>query len=330
MAEHNRWIKFFPRDYLADTRLLTTEEHGAYFLLWCEIVMRDGKLPSDPATLQALALVRDTAKWKRIWGKIGQYFQLADGDQSLVQRRVTKELDHARQRVESARRAGRASAEVRENIRPGANGRSTTDEPQLNDIATAVQRGESDPSERRTNDQSLVRNGNQAEAEAEADHSGLSLPSRRSAPDQTRSNPEATSPLSASDWHRNFERAWSAAYNTMALPGGGEAAAKAVADLSDQLGKLKSSARSAAERRAPEMFREYLADASPAMVKARHPWAWFVTRFGGLLVPAKPLHAAAPRPSSPPLPTYVFTPRPKFIPPTETPPQEKVDGVVTG
>src|SRR6185437_6440170 len=62
MAEHNRWIKFFPRDYLADTRLLTTEEHGAYFLLWCEIVMRDGKLPSDPATLQALASVRDTAK----------------------------------------------------------------------------------------------------------------------------------------------------------------------------------------------------------------------------------------------------------------------------
>jgi len=35
------------------------------------------------------------------------------------------------------------------------------------------------------------------------------------------------------------------------------------------------------------MFREYLADTSPAMAKARHPWAWFVTRFGGLLAPIR-------------------------------------------
>jgi hypothetical protein len=36
------------------------------------------------------------------------------------------------------------------------------------------------------------------------------------------------------------------------------------------------------------------------------------------------------RPRSQPLPTYVFTPRPKPIPPTEQPPKEKADGAATG
>jgi hypothetical protein len=39
---------------------------------------------------------------------------------------------------------------------------------------------------------------------------------------------------------------------------------------------------------------------------------------------------AAAKPKAQPLPTYVFTPRPKFIPPAEQPPKEKADGVVAG
>lgn len=79
----------------------------------------------------------------------------------------------------------------------------------------------------------------------------------------------------------------------MALPWGGEASARATANLGDMLGALAPAAALAAQGRAGLMFAEYLSDPSPAVVKARHPWAWFVTRFQGLLVLQK--QAAAPR-----------------------------------
>lgn len=100
-------------------------------------------------------------------------------------------------------------------------------------------------------------------------------------------------PWSAHDWWMAFGRAWREHYGTVAGPGGGDAAARATGALGDELGQMTAEGRAEAERRAPAMFREFLADASPALVKARHPWAWFVPRFGGLMVPAK--QAAPPR-----------------------------------
>lgn len=94
------------------------------------------------------------------------------------------------------------------------------------------------------------------------------------------------------DWHKRFNRAWSEAYNTAALPWGGMATSKAIGELDDMLGEMDPGARAAAEARAPAMITEYLRDRSPAIVRSRHPFSWFVTRFQGLLVPAKEAQAS--------------------------------------
>ncbi len=124
----------------------------------------------------------------------------------------------------------------------------------------------------------------QAEADLRSGSDPLSLGS--GAPAGARSTPDARI-WNEFVWQRKFGTAWSAAYQTLTLPGGGEAATKATAALGDLLGHMTPGQRLAAQDRAPVMFAEFLADRSPRMVKARHPWAWFVTAFNGLLVPAK-------------------------------------------
>ena len=122
-----------------------------------------------------------------------------------------------------------------------------------------------------------------AEAEVEAKEKADTDPEAPLPPSKN-----GTSKLwTAIEWRRRFDRAWSEAYNTMATPGGGESAARATADLGDQLIGLPLEATVDAQARAGAMFAEYLGDTKPDVLKARHPWSWFVTRFRGLLVPAK-------------------------------------------
>jgi hypothetical protein len=134
--------------------------------------------------------------------------------------------------------------------------------------------------------------------------SSNSLPIRGSAPEKSKGDassapwPGLPDPepevWSAHVWHRNFGMAWSESYNTMALPGGGAASVKATEDLAGMLAGFNRSSAMAAQARAASMFAEYLGDQSPIVVKNRHPWPWFVTRFQGLLAPQKSA-CAAPR-----------------------------------
>jgi hypothetical protein len=78
--------------------------------------------------------------------------------------------------------------------------------------------------------------------------------------------------------------------------GGSTAGSRATADLSEQLDALPRGERLAAQARAQVMFAEYLGADEPELVRRRHPWPWFVTRFHGLRVPAlaaRPRGAAA-------------------------------------
>lgn len=66
--------------------------------------------------------------------------------------------------------------------------------------------------------------------------------------------------------------------------GGGDATAKAGAQLADILAALSLPEALAAQARAAEMIGEFLDDDNPKVVRARHPFAFFVTAFTGLRV----------------------------------------------
>lgn len=101
-------MPLFTDAYLADTRHLTTIQHGAYLLLlmvaWRT---RDGTLPNDDAVLARYAgLTR--AQWGRMKPTLMAFFELENGQ--LVQKRLRDEYAFVRQKRESAAANGRASA----------------------------------------------------------------------------------------------------------------------------------------------------------------------------------------------------------------------------
>jgi uncharacterized protein YdaU (DUF1376 family) len=66
------FMPFFVGDYLADTRLLNGQEHGAYLLLIFELWQR-GKLPTDDKSLAKIACITPR-QWKKVKPSISSYF----------------------------------------------------------------------------------------------------------------------------------------------------------------------------------------------------------------------------------------------------------------
>jgi len=106
-------------------------------------------------------------------------------------------------------------------------------------------------------------------------------------------------------WLKKFGAAWVKAYrNGMGTYGGGAPDAKAGAILDDQIRALPLSEAMAAQERAPAMFAEFLADRGKALVDARHSFAFFVGRWGGLRIPAMkvaPSNGRSPEPNYHPI-----------------------------
>jgi uncharacterized protein YdaU (DUF1376 family) len=250
-------------DYLADTTELAAEEHGAYMLLMFTAWRRGGRLPNDQEQLRRAARV-DERRWKRVWGMIARFFTV-DGD-SLVQARLTKELERALARRESAAANGRASAAARRYQRT-VNGRSTgvgTGAP-TDQSANAQPTGNSSPSP------SWSVSGSGSESDLDANQAGA------------RSNGSAKL-WPATDWFARFKKAWVDHRGTVSY-GGPAADFRATGELQDELDALAPADRMAAQARAPQMFAEFLGDEDPKVAAARHPWSWFAGRFNGLRVP---------------------------------------------
>lgn len=91
-------------------------------------------------------------------------------------------------------------------------------------------------------------------------------------------------------WKDAYGRAWCERYKQLHY--GMASDTKGIVALGTLLEQMPPSDRIRAQERAPRMFAEFLASTSPAEVKARHPFAFFVTAFGGLLVDATPQPAA--------------------------------------
>ncbi len=85
---------------------------------------------------------------------------------------------------------------------------------------------------------------------------------------------------SAHDWFTTYAIAWRDRYSTW--PGGDS---KSSGRLGDVLEDLTEVERAAAQTRAPEMLREFLANTDQRVVDRRHSWSFFVTEWSGLRVP---------------------------------------------
>lgn len=86
------WMPFYPADYLADTRRLTTEQHGAYLLLLMDS-WSSGALPDDDVLARVAGL--DAERWAQVRQVIARYFQIADGQWVHARIEREREREHA-------------------------------------------------------------------------------------------------------------------------------------------------------------------------------------------------------------------------------------------
>ena len=67
------YMAIYVGDYIRDTRHLTTEQHGAYFLLLAEYWAKGGCLPDDDEQLARIVGL-SPAKWRKIRPLIKAFF----------------------------------------------------------------------------------------------------------------------------------------------------------------------------------------------------------------------------------------------------------------
>jgi uncharacterized protein YdaU (DUF1376 family) len=104
------WMPLYVGDYLRDTGHLTTEEHGAYFLLIMQAWTKGGILPVNEAPLRSITKM-DPKAWKASSATLLAFFQV-DGD-VLRHKRITIELATTGSISEKRKSAGKAGGEAK-------------------------------------------------------------------------------------------------------------------------------------------------------------------------------------------------------------------------
>lgn len=103
------WMPLYVGDYLGDTQRLTTEQHGAYFLLILDY-WRNGPAPDDDAVLQQITRL-ERAAWKRHRPALAKLFQIADGE--WRHKRIDHELEAAKANQERRSSKAKTAAQAR-------------------------------------------------------------------------------------------------------------------------------------------------------------------------------------------------------------------------
>ncbi len=119
------WMPLYIADYLRDTQHLSTQEHGAYFLLLMYAWTNGGSLPLDERRLARIAGL-EQREWKRSGPVVLEFFDKQE--QCFRHKRVDEEMAKAQAKLEQQRAAGRASAQQRalqREAQRNGNGRST-------------------------------------------------------------------------------------------------------------------------------------------------------------------------------------------------------------
>lgn len=102
MSALDTWMPIYIGDYLGDTAHLTTEQHGAYYLLMMH-QWRRGSIPADSVSIAQI--IRCTpARWETRIAPALMGFFTADGD-TLVQMRLKAEREKAQQKSEKSTQA---------------------------------------------------------------------------------------------------------------------------------------------------------------------------------------------------------------------------------
>ncbi len=121
------YMPLFVADYLADTAHLTAAEHGAYLMLVMNYWQRGKPLPADDRKLARIARMSD-AEWRDSRDTLAEFFHEEDGLWS--HKRIEAEIAVAEEKTIKAKKAARASAEVRQaNAQQMLSERSTDAEP---------------------------------------------------------------------------------------------------------------------------------------------------------------------------------------------------------
>lgn len=110
MSEGRAWMPLYVADYLADTRHLSTTEHGAYLLLIMHAWTNNGQLPLDETRLARIAGL-SSREWSASREIILQFFGMQED--GYRHKRIDAELSRTDEIIEKRRRAGKASAASR-------------------------------------------------------------------------------------------------------------------------------------------------------------------------------------------------------------------------
>lgn len=78
MSDHP-WYRWYPGDYLADTRHLDAQQHGAYCLLLMAYYARERPLPDDDTVLWRLSCSASAQQWLSMRSAIAEFFQIGSG-----------------------------------------------------------------------------------------------------------------------------------------------------------------------------------------------------------------------------------------------------------
>lgn len=109
------WMPFYVADYLRDTTMLTTEQHGAYTLLLMTYWTGQGPLPDDDRQLSAITKT-ELRRWKKvIRPALSKFFIIADKKwtQKRAQFEIDRAVDISKVRSIAGKVGGQASAATR-------------------------------------------------------------------------------------------------------------------------------------------------------------------------------------------------------------------------
>lgn len=112
----NAFMPLYVGDYLADTTMLTRDQHGAYLLLIMTYWRNRGPIPDEDDGL-AMATRSTPKEWKALRPVIARFFKVEDG--VWTHGRIDEELRKADEKYEARLNASRKANGVRHGDRNG-------------------------------------------------------------------------------------------------------------------------------------------------------------------------------------------------------------------